>query len=115
MSTKYKLSELAKDLKLSNAEVIEALSGPFGAKKTGAALAPEEVNYILEMFTQKTQAESFDAYFADKTASKAPEKPVRKTSAAAAAEAPAAKEAPKPAEKPTEKPAEKSDKPKLKK
>ena len=73
MIKKYKLSDLAKDLKLPAAELIEVLAGQFGAKKSGSSLAPDEVNYILELYTKKNQVDSFDDYFADKTATPKPE------------------------------------------
>ena len=73
MIKKYKLSDLAKDLKLPASELIEALAGQFGAKKSGSSLTPDEVNYIFELYTAKNQAESFDDYFADKTATPKPE------------------------------------------
>ena len=114
MITKYKLSDLAKDLKLQPAEIIEALSAEFGQKKAAMSLTPDEVNYVLELFTRRNEVESFEPYFADKTASKKPEpKPkVEKPKAQSQkpkAEKPAEpkKEAPKPEEpKPAEKPAE---------
>ena len=65
MNKKYKLNELAKDLKLSNAQVVECLEGLTGeTKKTVASLTPEEIGYVLEYFTQNNQVESFDEYFA---------------------------------------------------
>ena len=73
MITKYKLSDLAKDLKVSSTEIVDLLSAEFGAKKTGSSLSPEEVNYVFEVLTQRNQVVSFDAYFADKTPSKKPE------------------------------------------
>lgn len=80
---KYKLNELAKDLKLSNAEVIECLGALGGdAKKTVSALAPEEVSYVFEFFTQKNQVENFNAYFAANVAPEgvtAKKKPAPKT------------------------------------
>ena len=91
---KYKLNELAKDLKLSSAEVIECLGALGGdAKKTVSALTPEEVSYVFEFFTQKNQVENFNAYFA---ANVAPEGVVVKKKAAPKAEE--KKEEPKKAE-----------------
>ena len=77
---KYKLSELAKNLKLSNSQVIECIEKYTGeTKKTVSALDVDEVSIVLEHFTQNNQVESFDAYFADnaKPQPKA-EKPVKK-------------------------------------
>ena len=102
MITKYKLNDLAKDLKLNPNDIIECLAKEFGAKKTVSSLNPDEVNYVLEYFTAKNQVESFDAYFADKTPSKKPtpkeEKKPEPKKEAPKAEAPKAepkKEAPK--------------------
>ncbi|MBR6872302.1 MAG: translation initiation factor IF-2 [Ruminococcus sp.] len=73
---KYKLNELAKDLKLQSGDLIECLAALGGdAKKTVSSLTPEEVSYVFEYFTQKHQVENFDAYFA---ANVAPEKPAEK-------------------------------------
>ncbi|MBR4554179.1 MAG: translation initiation factor IF-2 [Ruminococcus sp.] len=73
---KYKLNELAKDLKLTNSDLIECLGALGGdAKKTVSSLTPEEVSYVLDFFTQKFQVENFDAFFA---ANVAPEKPAEK-------------------------------------
>ena len=64
MITKYKLSDLARDLKLPANDMIDCLAGRYGAKKASAMLTPEEVNYVLEYYTQKNQVDSFDGYFA---------------------------------------------------
>lgn len=108
MITKYKLSDLAKDLKLTSAEIVEVLSAEFGVKKTGSTLTPEEVNFVLETYTQRTQLDSFDGYFADKTVSKKPEpkKPAPKKEKPAEKKKPEApvQEAPKAEIKPEPKP-----------
>lgn len=63
---KYKLNELAKNLKLSSAQVIKCIEKYKGeTKKTVSALSVEEVSIVLEHFTQGNQVESFDAYFAN--------------------------------------------------
>lgn len=63
---KYKLNELAKNLKLSSAQVIKCIEKYTGeTKKTVSALNVEEVSIVLEHFTQGNQVESFDAYFAN--------------------------------------------------
>ncbi|MBQ4095041.1 MAG: translation initiation factor IF-2 [Oscillospiraceae bacterium] len=68
---KYKVSELAKDLGVSSNEIIECLGKAFDAgKKNSSSLLDEEINYVLEVYTQKNQVDSFDAYFAAKTTSK---------------------------------------------
>ena len=107
MITKYKLSDLAKDLKLTSAEIIELLSAEFGVKKTGSSLSPDEVNFVLETYTQRNQVESFDGYFNDKTPSKKlePKKPSPKKEEVKPA--PEVKKEEKPEEKAAEqKPAE---------
>ena len=100
MITKYKLNDLAKDLKINPNDIIEVLAKEYGAKKTVSSLNPEEVNYVLEAFTAKNQVESFDSYFADKTPSKKAEKKEEPKKEAPKKEAPKAeqskKEAPKP-------------------
>ncbi len=84
MITKYKLNDLARDLKVGVQDIIDCLAHDFGAKKSVSSLNPDEVNYVIEYFTQQNQVENFDAYFADKTPTK---KPVEK------------KQEPKPVEK----------------
>ena len=107
MITKYKLSDLAKDLKLTSAEIIELLSAEFGAKKTGSSLSPDEVNFVLETYTQRNQVESFDGYFNDKTPSKKPEPKKPSPKKEEVKPAPEAKKEEKPEEKALEqKPAE---------
>ncbi len=91
MIKKYKLNELAKDLKLNNNELIECLEKFNGeTKKTMSALTTQEVEYVFEHFTQNNQVENFDAFFA------ANQKPVKKTAdKPAAAKKPAASKAEK--------------------
>ncbi len=65
---KYKVNELAKDLGASSNEIIECLAKAFeGTKKNSSSLLDEEVNYVLEVYTQKNEVKSFDEYFAAKT------------------------------------------------
>ena len=107
MITKYKLSDLAKDLKLTSAEIIELLSAEFGVKKTGSSLSPDEVNFVLETYTQRNQVESFDGYFNDKTPSKKPEPKKPSPKKEEVKPAPEVKKEEKPEEKAAEqKPAE---------
>ena len=49
-TTKYKLSDMAKDLKVTNNDLIECL-GKLGGepKKTQSVLTPEEISYVLEI------------------------------------------------------------------
>ena len=99
-NNKLKLNELAKDLKLSNNDIIECLEKYNGEqKKTQSALTHEEVSYVVEYFTQKNQVESFNDYFAN---NKKPEKKA----------APKTEKKPQPkAEKPVKKSEPKQEKP----
>ena len=65
-TTKYKLSDMAKDLKVTNNDLIECL-GKLGGepKKTQSVLTPEEISYVLEYYTQNNQVDSFDAFYAN--------------------------------------------------
>ena len=97
MTKKIKLSDLAKDLNVPSQELIEALTKlDETKKKTGSSLTDQEVNYLLERYSQGNQVESFDAYYesrndkpVEKPAPKQEEKPKR-----------AAKSEPKKAAKP---------------
>ena len=110
MTKKIKLSDLAKDLSVPSQELIEALTKlDETKKKTGSSLTDQEVNYLLERYSQGNQVESFDAYYesrndkpAEKPAPKLEEKPKR-----AAKSEP--KKAAKPASKPEAKPAAKQE------
>ena len=65
-ANKYKLGELAKDLELTNNDVISCLAQlSEDAKKSQSALTPEEISYVLEYFTQQNQVENFNAFYAD--------------------------------------------------
>ena len=74
--TKTKINEAAKDLGVSNQEIIELLEKELGgpAKKPTAVLSYEEMTFILDYYSQKNQVENFDAYFAMRNQPK-PEKP----------------------------------------
>ncbi len=92
MTKKVKLNDLAKELSQGNQELINSLEQLTGAKKKPASgLDSEEVNLLLEYYSQNNEVESFDAYFASKN------KPVTKQ------EEPKAEEKPKRAAKKTEK------------
>ena len=67
-ATKVKLSEFAADLNLSAQEVADQLKAMDDkVRKPTAALTDTEMNYLLELYTQRNQVESFDAYFADRS------------------------------------------------
>ena len=78
-TNKYKLSDLAKDLKLSNNELIECLDKLGGEpKKTQSSLTPEEISYVFDYYTQNNQVSNFNEYFANNTAPAKAEKPAVK-------------------------------------
>ena len=113
MTKKIKLSDLAKDLNVPSQELIEALTAlDETKKKTGSGLTEQEVNYLLERYTQGNQVESFEAYFqsrnekpAEKPAPRQEEKPKR--AAKSEPKKPAKPEAK--SEKPVQKPVEKQE------
>ena len=118
MTKKIKLSDLAKDLNVPSQELIEALTKlDETKKKTGSSLTDQEVNYLLERYSQGNQVESFDAYYesrndkpAEKPAPKLEEKPKRTAkSEPKKAVKPASKPEAKPAAKQENKPASKSE------
>ncbi|MCD7822587.1 MAG: translation initiation factor IF-2 [Oscillospiraceae bacterium] len=114
MITKYKLSNLAKDLSIPVNDVIDCLTPLFGVKKGSTILGPEEINYVFEVFTGKNQVSSFDDYFSYKPVRKpkAPKAEAPKQEQAKKPEAPKAEE-PKSAEKPAE-PVKEAPKPEVK-
>lgn len=115
-TTKYKLSDMAKDLKVTNNDLIECL-GKLGGepKKTQSVLTPEEISYVLEYYTQNNQVDSFDAFYANnvkpaKEEKKADKKPVKAEKKEKKAEKkPEPKPAPKVEAKPEPKPAPKAE------
>ncbi|MGN0552517.1 MAG: translation initiation factor IF-2 [Oscillospiraceae bacterium] len=89
--SKQKLSDVAKDFGISNQELIDFIEEKFGeVKKAAASLTPEQLNIVLEHYTQTNQVESFDGYFAKrnepkpvkKEEPKAEKKPAKKSEAA---------------------------------
>lgn len=65
MAKKTKLSDVARDLRVAPQELIDFFEQYGGGvkKKSVTGLTEEEINLALEYYTQKTQVESFDAYF----------------------------------------------------
>ncbi len=95
MSIKHKVNELAKDLNVSNQDVIEVLSQNFeGVKKPMTALSIEEANYVLETFSQKNQVSNFEGYFATKADKPAPKPKEKAAEAKPAVKKEAKKDAP---------------------
>ncbi len=104
MAKKIKVSEAAKDLQLSAKELLAFLEEHGSGKKTtSSSVSEEELNLALEYFSQKSQVENFDAYFATKNDPR-PEKPVKEEKKPAPKKKPAAKA--EPAKEKAEKPAE---------
>ena len=116
---KYKVADVAKDLKLQVKDVLDTLGEKFPAKKAQTALTEQELNYVFEHYTKAKEVTSFAQYFAmasqPKEELKKPEpkkeepKSVKEEKKSAPkAEKPAEKSAPK-AEKPAEKTAPKAE------
>ena len=77
---KYKLSEVAKDLNVSNKDVADVLKQHLNVtKKPAGVLTEEELNVIFEHFTQAKNLKSFDSYFASADSKDKPkeEKPAK--------------------------------------
>jgi len=114
--TKIKINDAAKDLCVTGQEISDFLKEKLDvAKKPAASLTEEEMNYILEDFTQRRQVTSFDEYFATRNdpvakkeeKPKAEKKPAKKTESKTAKTAAKAEAAEVKAE---EKPAPQTDK-----
>ncbi len=96
---KQKLSDVAKDLGVTNQELIDLVKEKFDAvKKPAASLTSDEINYILEHFSQNNQVDSFDGYFASRNAPK----PAKKEAPKAESKPAPKKKQPKTEEKPAE-------------
>ena len=115
---KYKVADVAKDLKLPAKEVIDVLEEKFPQKKTQTVLTEEELNYLFEHYTKKNEVSSFASYFATaanpkeekkKESPKAEKKQEEKT-AEKPAEKPAKPEKAEKGEKPAQQKAEKQPK-----
>ncbi len=119
-STKLKINDIAKELNTTGQELADFVNEKLGAsKKPTASLTEDEMNYVLEAFSQNNQVATFDDYFATKNQPKeepkAEEKPAEKKPAKAKKET-TKKEAektekPAKAEKPKKETAKKAEKP----
>ncbi len=81
MTVKYKITDLAKDLNVTGKEVIELIGSYFGGepKKASSTLNEDELNVVLEHYTQKNQVKDFNSYFNSRSEKKeAPKKEVKK-------------------------------------
>ena len=69
LTKKVKLSDVARDLQIPTQELIgfyQERDEKGNTKKGVTGLTPEEINLALEYYSQKTQVDSLDAYFASK-------------------------------------------------
>ena len=69
MTKKVKLSDVARDLQIPTQDLIgfyQERDEKGNTKKGVTGLTPEEINLALEYYSQKTQVDSLDAYFASK-------------------------------------------------
>ena len=121
MTEKCELNDLAKDLGVSNQELIDLIEARFGEqKKATAVLVDQELNYVVEYYSKKGEVKSFDQYFADGEKKRAErlapkpaeqkkpqEKPAEKQAHTEKKPEPKKAEAQKPAEKPAQKQEEK--------
>ena len=108
-----KLNDLAKDLGVSNKELIDLIEARFGEqKKATAVLVDQELNYVVEYYSKKGEVKSFDNYFADgekKRAERLAPKPAEQKKPQKAAEKPAhADKKAEPKKQENQKPAEKA-------
>ncbi len=72
MVVKYKLSDLARDLGVTNKQIIDLLAADGSEpKKSGVNLTETELNIVFEHFTGSHQVENFSAYFASAEEAKA--------------------------------------------
>lgn len=112
MTKKIKLSDMAKDLNVPSQEVIETLTllDETNKKKTGSSLESDEVNFLLEHYSQKNQVEGFEDYF--KTRADKPKKPVVKAEPVVAKQPKKIVRPAEPAAKPAEKPVQAAPAPK---
>ena len=94
MMDKYRVHEVAKDMGVSNKDILALLAKyyPDEQRKHMTALSDAELNLVLDHYTQKHNLESLDSYF--EAARKKQE-----TAAPAPAEAPAAPAAKQPEQK----------------
>ncbi len=114
MMIKYRVREVAKDLDISNKEVIDVLAAYFPEpKKYMTALTEEELDVVFDSFTQQRNMENLDDYFAQRNETPVSE-PEPEEAPAPKEEAPAAKKSAAAAseqKKPAKKPAAVQQKP----
>ena len=78
MTNKYKISELAKDFKLTSKDIADIVAEKTGAvKKSGAALNETEISIVFNVLLNKNEVKSFADYFATGAESRAAAKKAR--------------------------------------
>ena len=78
MTNKYKISEIAKDFKITSKQVIAIISEKTGAeKKSGATLEELEIALIFDTLTRQNEVKNFKAYFSTGEESRAAAKKAR--------------------------------------
>ncbi|HHX57721.1 MAG TPA: translation initiation factor IF-2, partial [Clostridiales bacterium] len=71
MAIKVKINELSKDLNVTNQELIDVLfQYDEDKRKPTSTLTKEELDFILDKYSQNNQVASFDEYFATKSQKK---------------------------------------------
>ena len=72
---KQKISDAAKDLNISSQELVDFVKDKLNTvKKPSASLTSDEMNYVLETYSQNNQVNSFNDYFATRSKPVAEEK-----------------------------------------
>ncbi|MGN0494119.1 MAG: translation initiation factor IF-2 [Acutalibacteraceae bacterium] len=78
MTNKYKVSDLAKDFKVSSKDIIDIVAEKTGAvKKSGASLDETEISVVFSTLLNRGEVKSFAEYFATGAESRAAAKKAR--------------------------------------
>lgn len=78
--TKLKINDVAKDLGITGQALSDFLKEKLDvAKKPAASLTPEEMNFVLEHFSQNNQVDTFEEYFAMRSLPRTEKKTEKKT------------------------------------
>lgn len=104
---KVKITEAAKDLKITGQALSDFLKEKLDiAKKPAASITAEEMNRVLEIFSQENQVASFDEYFSTRN-----DKPQKEENEEAEKKAPPKKPAAKKTDKTDDNKSEQAEKP----
>ena len=78
-STKYKITDIAKDLGVTGQEICDVLAQDLDiSKKPSASIEEGDLNLLLEIYLDRNRVDSLDAYFASKNDKPAPKAEVKK-------------------------------------